>query len=34
MDSNNMFDTDSIDSVGKIHIVEDKFVCINGDVED
>ena len=34
MDSNNMFDTDSIDSVGKIHIVEDKFVWINGDVED
>ena len=34
MDSNNMFDTDSIDFVGKIHIVEDKFVWINGDVED
>ena len=34
MDSNNMFDTDSLDSVCKIHIVEDKFVWINSDVED
>lgn len=33
MNINDMFNTDGIDSVGQIHIVEDKFVWINGDVE-